>query len=298
MRNVALVVFVAGLLAQACYIGDTTSASPIDTAGGGGAAGAGGSTAGGGSGIDPATSGLPCEVAAVLARHCTGCHSSAPSKGVTGSLVTLDDLTKASKADPSQTVVALAIGRIRSGEMPPSPLPSPSETEIAALERWVAEGTPSAICASGFDAGTPATNPDDTPVQCSSGSHWTSGNRESPFMHPGGACITCHSRGEGPDFSLAGTVFPSAHEPDDCNGVGNSAGVTVVITDANGKVVELPVNAAGNFSYESSLALPYHAKVRNSNGERAMSHAQTSGDCNSCHTESGANDAPGRVMAP
>jgi predicted CXXCH cytochrome family protein len=29
-----------------------------------------------------------------------------------------------------------------------------------------------------------------------------------------------------------------------------------------------------------------------------MSGAVTAGDCNSCHTEQGANGAPGRIMAP
>ena len=32
--------------------------------------------------------------------------------------------------------------------------------------------------------------------------------------------------------------------------------------------------------------------------ERAMVAAQTSGDCNSCHTLAGTNGAPGRIMLP
>jgi predicted CXXCH cytochrome family protein len=32
--------------------------------------------------------------------------------------------------------------------------------------------------------------------------------------------------------------------------------------------------------------------------ERIMVQAQTSGDCNSCHSESGSKDAPGRIVAP
>jgi hypothetical protein len=31
---------------------------------------------------------------------------------------------------------------------------------------------------------------------------------------------------------------------------------------------------------------------------RAMVAPQTNGDCNSCHTENGANKAPGRVLLP
>jgi uncharacterized membrane protein len=37
-------------------------------------------------------------------------------------------------------------------------------------------------------------------------------------MHPGGACITCHTIKGGPAFKVAGTVFPTLHEPNDCNG--------------------------------------------------------------------------------
>jgi hypothetical protein len=32
--------------------------------------------------------------------------------------------------------------------------------------------------------------------------------------------------------------------------------------------------------------------------ERAMVTMQTSGDCNSCHTQNGANAAPGRIVLP
>jgi hypothetical protein len=32
--------------------------------------------------------------------------------------------------------------------------------------------------------------------------------------------------------------------------------------------------------------------------ERVMMHAEMNGDCNSCHTEAGTEDAPGRIMRP
>jgi len=141
-------------------------------------------------------------------------------------------------------------------------------------------------------------NPYDTPVTCTSNTHWTRGTRGSASMQPGGTCIGCHATtgGEAPTFVVAGTVYPSAHEPNDCNG---SANASVVITDSTGKSLTLTTNAAGNF-YASAGALtpPYHAKVVANGKERAMSAAQTTGDCNSCHTESGAHDAPGRIMLP
>lgn len=116
-------------------------------------------------------------------------------------------------------------------------------------------------------------------------------------MHPGAACITCHDQNpKAPPFEIGGTVFPTAHEPDDCNG-GGTAGAQIVITDANGKVTKLPVNAVGNFYTQAAIALPYRAKVVVGTKERAMTSEKT-GDCNSCHTETGANSAPGRIVLP
>ena len=130
---------------------------------------------------------------------------------------------------------------------------------------------------------------------CTSGSFWTNG--EGPTMRPGEACIACHTAQRGPSFAVAGTVYPTAHEPDDCNGA--SSGAVVVITDAQGMVYELAVNAAGNFYLENAtLALPFTAKVVVNGVERAMSASQTSGDCNSCHTQQGASSAPGRIVLP
>jgi mono/diheme cytochrome c family protein len=116
-------------------------------------------------------------------------------------------------------------------------------------------------------------------------------------MRPGNACISCHSRGEGPRFAIAGTVYPSAHEPNDCNGT-NADSATVTITDANGMVHELTPNAAGNFYAAGAIALPYTASITAGGRTRAMAAKQTNGDCNSCHTQDGASGAPGRVMLP
>lgn len=163
-----------------------------------------------------------------------------------------------------------------------------------------ASGMPTATDAAGMGGTDAAPDPSlfATPSMCSSEEQWTRGNRESPLMHPGGACIGCHSRGEGPSFSLAGTVYPTAHEPDDCNGVEGANDVHIVITDANGDTLMLSVNAAGNFFSSTRIALPFHAKVVTLGQERAMAAAQMTGDCNSCHTESGQNGAPGRIMLP
>jgi hypothetical protein len=127
-------------------------------------------------------------------------------------------------------------------------------------------------------------------------------------MHPGAACIACHETGalvddeleRGPRFSLAGTVFPSAHEPDDCNGVdGRAEDVSIEVTDANGSTFRMRANQVGNFYREDrDVVFPIHAKVIYQGRTRAMISAVETGDCNSCHTESGDMAAPGRILLP
>jgi hypothetical protein len=121
-------------------------------------------------------------------------------------------------------------------------------------------------------------------------------------MMPGRACIACHktTNGRAPRFTIAGTVFPTAHEPDKCYGVAAAALAKVIITDANGvELPPIPVNAGGNFNVIlSSLAVPYRAKVVVGDSERVMLTPQTSGDCNGCHTQFGAEGARGRIIAP
>jgi hypothetical protein len=112
-------------------------------------------------------------------------------------------------------------------------------------------------------------------------------------MRPGIGCKSCHS------FTIAGTVYPTAHEPMNCNGVNGSTGVRVVITGANGTTVTLTPSAAGNFYSNAAVTAPYTAKITNTaGGARAMVMMQSTGDCNSCHSQNGANGAPGRIMAP
>lgn len=151
----------------------------------------------------------------------------------------------------------------------------------------------------GTDTTEPSGNIFDTPITCTSSTYRRS-EEESPTMKPGGACISCHtSSGEGPRYQIAGTVYPTAHEPDDCSGVDGSAnGAQVIVVDATGAEIVLSVNSAGNFYSRETIAFPYHAKVVQDGQERAMLAAQQSGDCNACHTESGANQAPGRIMLP
>jgi hypothetical protein len=134
-------------------------------------------------------------------------------------------------------------------------------------------------------------------VTCTSGV--TSHADEGASMKPGDTCVTCHSssNSEGGKLTIGGTVYPTAHEPTDCDGVSVN-GATVVITDANGKVVTLAVNSVGNFDTSTTIATPYTASVAYNGLTLSMALPQTSGDCNSCHTVTGTNGAPGRITLP
>jgi hypothetical protein len=243
--------------------------------------------------VDQVSSDLPCDVAAVLDARCNSCHGSAAVPGIPLTLASYADLSAPSPFDPSQSVAELAVQRMKDGVSPMPPgVPAPSE-DVAVLEAWVASGLAPGNCG--------ASNPYDTPPRCSSEHYWAGADEESPQMHPGRACLACHEREhEGPRLLLAGTVYPSAHEPDECYGANGDA--TVVITGADGQTFSLRLGGSGNFFLEgedgAELALPYTVVLRYEGRERAMVAPQTSGDCNHCHSPEGADGAPGRVTLP
>ena len=140
------------------------------------------------------------------------------------------------------------------------------------------------------------TNPYNTPTVCTSNKTWNNGNEGSSAMRHGGACITCHTMRGGPAYTIAGSVYPTAHEPNDCNGLNGA--VTVVVTDANGVVTNVTTNSVGNFFSRADIVAPFRVKLVNGAKVGAMAGALTAGDCNSCLTLAGVNGAPGRVMAP
>jgi mono/diheme cytochrome c family protein len=119
----------------------------------------------------------------------------------------------------------------------------------------------------------------------------------APEMHPGGLCIDCHAAAGGPSFVVAGTVFPKLTEPTNCYG---SPNVSVHLKDARGERYVLTTNAAGNFFLRQRDArgfrFPFNAEIRYGDGRVSrMFPEQDNGQCNSCHTPTGKNDAPGRI---
>lgn len=152
----------------------------------------------------------------------------------------------------------------------------------------------------------PVMDPLDADPTCTSGTMWTRGNRGSQSMNPGMACIACHTTMAPRErFSLAGTVYPTGHEPDTCNGASGTTdgGLVVEVTDATGNVVRMTPNAVGNFYSFTPVTFPITAIVRSSVATRAMHDGVMSGDCNSCHTQDGTAPAgsplaPGRITIP
>jgi hypothetical protein len=235
-------------------------------------------------------SGLPCAIADLLAADCAACHGASPSSGV--SLLSLAALKKTATSDPSKTEAQLSLARMKAGSMPPAGSSRPTAQEIATFEAWVSAGLAAGSCATP-DGGAP--DPFAGPHVCTSGVY--SSVQEGATMQPGDACISCHANsGEAPRYSIAGTVYPTGHEPSMCQAAG-VAGAQVAIADSQGTHI-YSVNSVGNFAGSDAIATPFRAELRYAGKVRAMATPQTSGDCNACHTENGAQGAPGRILLP
>lgn len=297
-------------------------------AGGGGAAGGGtgtgggsgtggGTAAGGGAGFD----GLPCEVANVLATHCVSCHGAPLTGGANVPLLSRADLIAASPFYAGQTNAQRCVTRmgLSPGGMPPVPLPAVPAADIAAFDAWVTAGMPAGSCDTTPDAGM-------VTLTCTSGRTWNQGNNGSFDMNPGQACVACHLgqnfNGQNPPPSVSqpeeawffmGTVYPALNERDRCDSR-PPPGVRVEILDMSGNLIVsmTPSPGSGNFAsndqvnrssaaiaWNDSVPLPYRARVVNSVGDSLMmTTPQTSGDCNTCHTERGLGGAAGRIVYP
>jgi hypothetical protein len=316
-------VLVGAAISMACYVGD--GMDPANTAGlddGSDAESSGIATSAADDAADssdeagegdetggPVGDGLPCDIDAFLQMRCRSCHSGNPM--VSGTLLlTHDDLLAASISEPGVSVGIVASHRLADGApmpMPPAPAAAVATAERDAFSAWVEAGMPAGDC-------TAEPDPFDVDPVCSSDVYWTGGDEESSLMHPGRTCISCHSMpdpedGEAEDYGpllvLAGTVYPTAHEPDDCNGIDGPAlaETWVEVQSDNGDTVQLSVNAAGNFlidedDIETGFPPPYRVKVVSAGVERAMADPAPHGDCNACHTQDGTQDAPGRILLP
>lgn len=135
---------------------------------------------------------------------------------------------------------------------------------------------------------------------CYSGMRWVGEKRGSPEMFPGRDCVGCHIDNDGPPLAIGGTIYPYVLSPGasgllaqtgtDCFGV---EGVRVRIEDAQGQILELVTNRAGNFYVEGKpedFAKPFNAEVVWPNALRggaeqtnAMTTNPSYGGCARCH---------------
>jgi hypothetical protein len=128
---------------------------------------------------------------------------------------------------------------------------------------------------------------------------WVLGDLKSSWMHPGVDCVGCHATNSGPDLWFGGTVYAANGQVDDCGGIG---GVNVVVTDAHN--VQYPVSSGptGNFFLKKAdapaFAMPYTVTLSMNGVDRSMVSSQSTGNCNACHTQTGTNSAPGRILEP
>jgi hypothetical protein len=244
-------------------------------------------------------------VQALLENRCIACHDGSQEIA----LLSYANLTAPSKTDPTKSLAQVALDRMKGNGtvMPPPPAEAPNADEIATFSDWVQAGTPknAESCTDAVpmpDAGPGASGSDaGTATICTSGKTWKNGTDGSELMQPGVACNACHQKMGGPNLAFAGTVYPTLHEPDLCDGEAPPPTIEVVVTDAAKRQVTMRVNTAGNFYMRAGrYTAPFTVVVNDITNKksRSMVGKVTSGDCNSCHTVTGANNAPGRIMAP
>jgi hypothetical protein len=254
------------------------------TPGSGSSSGAGGSAGSSGVAGGPSpvagSSGLPCDVATVLASKCTVCHSDPPIGGALSGLVTYADLTATAKEDPTRNEAQLSVVRMQStsSPMPPATANTPAtSSDIATIQAWINAGYPSGSCGGDGGAAVDA-SPAITVVDVFKGRP-AFASQVGPSSHnPGRDCMSCHATGggEAPRFMFGGTLY---------NGSGAAvSGAEVRVVDANGTGYSVYTSSNGNFYQQGTgLVTPAHAGARNALGSQLMVSAVTSGGCNSCH---------------
>jgi len=263
----------------------------------GGSGGGGGSTngsTGGGGGSNAVTW---CDVKSLSDRQCVVCHGAMP---INNAPVMMTRAQWLATSPLGGTMLDRAIARMQvltlAAAMPPNVGGAPAD--VAMLEAWRTAGTPDCE----VDAGT--TEPVDAGVVvpvCTSGRTWSLGTFGRGAMNPGEACASCHaSRRDGPIDGFMGTVYPSLHETPLCMVTSVPSGLTVEILDLAGTVRQsFSISALNDGNFHGGVVgqpSPYRARVKvNGVVKSEMLTAQTNGDCNVCHTTTGAQGAPGRI---
>ncbi len=125
--------------------------------------------------------------------------------------------------------------------------------------------------------------------------------------HQGEACLSCHNSGgsQDPALSAAGTVFTDVNADNSATAL-YAVGYTmrIILEDSAKTVINF---SAGNGSANSkvfastAVSTSFTAQVVNASGtvvnsSGLASHTSAQTNCNSCHTSSGTNSAPGRIV--
>lgn len=118
-----------------------------------------------------------------------------------------------------------------------------------------------------------------------------------PLMRPGSNCLRCHSPGgeaSGRVFSVGGTIFTAA-DSSACDGV---EGVSIKVTDAQGKTVSMLSNGVGNFWSTTPLTPPLSMVADYQGRTVTMPVTAPTGGCALCHSWPDPTSASGRIRAP
>ncbi len=249
-----------------------------------------------GDGGAAAATGVPCDVATMLATNCIGCHSDPPAPGTLAGLVTYSDLMATSHEDPTKNEAQLSLSRMQNTSSPMPPGGVLPASDVTTLQNWINAGYPMGSCATGGSSsssgggasGDGGSSP--TPVNVFANAP-PFASQTGPSTHNAGRdCMQCHAGGGGdaPQFSFGGTLY---------DGNGNPVvGAEVRLVDANGNGTSVHTGPSGTF-YKggSSFAAPAYVGARNATNTADMLIALqgNGGGCSSCHcTGTGCSTAP------
>lgn len=187
--------------------------------------------------------------------------------------------------------------------------------EYLITSEWIEAG--SSIDAS-FDVNTTGTTTTTIPISnpgydvpTATASSFTRNHKDGFAPVQGKACIQCHDTERTDPIEWGGTLFSYIHTPN-AKYYQDLSSYRVNIVGENGSNIRATTRSSGseighnNFSSVSSIGsnIAFTAYVKDSNGDVVNQsgtnthNSSTHLDCNKCHTETGANSAPGRVLVP
>ncbi len=124
------------------------------------------------------------------------------------------------------------------------------------------------------------------------------GVQTGPNHRPGQPCTTCHDGklGSPPEFSVAGTIYRNATDPEPARGA------TVMLTAADGATYQATTNGAGNFYVTPQQFTPsYPMKASVAFGGvtvKMFSEIGRAGACGDCHSAPARSTSAGHIFVP